>query len=156
SIQTTPFLQRPPEREPFADRFDLCLVELEQCDAEKLVELIRRITPAMKNGGTLLTVIRESGPMESAERFETALVEALRGTTPAARVEQVRAIPASRLRAWSYRTFAHLGAAAHQRPSLGLPGLALFAVPLALFTLGLNMFAAAGFGARGQASSLHV
>ena len=156
SIQTTPFLQRAPEQEMFADRFDLCLVELEQRDVARAAELIRRVAPAMKNGGTLLIVIRESQPMESTERFATALGETLRGTAPAARVEQVRYIPASRLRAWSYQRFAHLGADAHQRPAVGLPALALLALPLALFTLGLNLFAAAGIGTRGPASSLHI
>jgi hypothetical protein len=156
SVQTTPFLQRVPGHEAFVDRFDLCLVELEQRDVDKAGELARRIAPAMKNGGTLLIAIRESHPMEGAERFATALGEALRGTAPAARVEQVRSIPASRLRAWSYQTFARLGAAAHQRPSVGLPGLALFAVPLALLTLVLNLLAAAGAGAGAPSSSLHV
>jgi hypothetical protein len=157
SIQTSPFLQGAPEREVFVDRFDLCLIELDPSDSEKAGELIRRIAPAMKPGGTLLTVIREPQPMDT-ERFGTALGEALRGSAPAARVEEVRYVPASRLRAWSYQTFAHLGAAAHQRPSVGLPGLALFAVPLAVFTLALNLFTAAGTRAAPQraASSLHI
>src|SRR4029077_21219858 len=116
--------------------------------------LIRRVAPAMKNGGTLLIVIRESQPMESAERFGTALRETLRGTAPAAGVEQVRDIPGSRLRAWSYQRFAHLGADAHRRPAVGLPALALFAVPLALFTLVLNLFAAARPRTRGPAAGL--
>lgn len=155
SMQTTPFLHGVPGPQVFVDRFDLCLVELEQRDVAKAGDLIRRLAPAMNNGGSLLIVIRESQPMENTERFGTGLVETLRGTTRAARVEQVRSIPASRLRAWSYQTFADLGAAAHQRPSVGLPGLALFAVPLALFTLVLNIFAAARTRAS-AASSLHV
>jgi len=156
SIQTTPFLQGAPEQHPFVNRFDLCLVELDQRDVEKVGELVRRVAPAMKQGGTLLIAIRESQPMESADRFGTALGEVLRGIAPAARVEQVRYVAANRLRAWSYQTFAHLGADAHQRPAVGLPGLALFAVPLALFTLVLNLLAAAGARAGAPASSLHI
>jgi hypothetical protein len=158
SLQTTPFLQRPPEREAFVDRFDLCLVELDQRDAEKTGELVRRLRPAIKEGGTILIVIRESQPMQNAQRFGANLGEMFRRLAPTARLEEVRYVPASSLRAWSYRTFARLGTAAHQRPWLGLPALALFALPLAFLTLLLNLFAAAGIRATSQraASSLHV
>lgn len=154
TLQTTPFLQGAPAGDLFAGRFDLCLVELDQRDVEKTGDLIRRLAPAMKDGGTVLIVVRESQPMEHAERFGTAIGELLRDAVSAARVEEIRAVPASRLRAWSYQTFARLGADAHQRPWIGLPALALFAVPLALLTLLANLLAAAGN--RGPASSLDV
>src|SRR5262249_25370533 len=35
SLQTTPLLQRPPERVVFDSRFDLCLIELDQRDVKK-------------------------------------------------------------------------------------------------------------------------
>ncbi|MBV9427618.1 MAG: hypothetical protein JO084_07845 [Bradyrhizobiaceae bacterium] len=153
TLQTTPFLQGAPVRDGFVDHFGLCLIELDQRDVEKTGELIRRIAPAMQGGGTVLIVVREPRPMENAESFATALAETLRG---AARLQEIRYVPASRLRAWSYQTFARLGADAHQRPWIGLPGLALFAVPLALLTLLANLFAAAGDGAGQPASSLHI
>ena len=92
--------------------------------------------------------------MENAERFGAALGDVLRGMAPAARLENIRYVPASGLRMWSYQTFAHLGAEAHQRPWVGLPKLVLFALPLALLTLLVNLFAAARAG--GPASSLEV
>jgi hypothetical protein len=158
-LQTTPFLQSAPAGEAFAGRFDLCLVELEQRDAERTGELIRRLAPMMKDGALILISIRAQQPTADAQRFGTSLSETLHREAFPARVEEVSYVPASHLRAWSYRTFAHLGAAAHQRPRLGLPALALFAAPLALFTLLLNLFAAARTGAklqRGMASSVNV
>jgi hypothetical protein len=159
SLQTTPFLQSPREGEGFAKRFDLCLIELEQWDAEKTGELIRRVGPMMKDGGRILTLIRQQQPMSDAQRFGANLSEGFPHRAPAARLEDVSYVPASRLRAWSYETFARLGAAAHQRPGVGLPALALFAAPLALFTLALNLVAAARTGDRskfGMASSGHI
>jgi hypothetical protein len=154
TLQTTPFVQGAPPGEAFVNRFDLCLVELDQRDVEKTGELIRRLAPAMKGGGTVMIVVREPQPMENAQRFGTALGDLLRATAPAARLEEIRYVPASVLRAWSYQTFARLGADAHQRPWIGLPALALFAVPLALLTLLANLLAAGGAG--NPASSLHV
>jgi hypothetical protein len=157
-LQTTPFLHGPADGGAFANRFDLCLIELEQCDAGQAGELIRRLKPIMKNGGLILTMIRQQRPMPDAQRFGASLSETLRREAPAARLEDVRYVPASRLRVWAYETFARLGAAAHQRPGVGLPALALLAAPLALFTLVLNLFAAAGTRAnsRGAASSVHI
>jgi hypothetical protein len=155
TLQTTPFLQSPPDSRVFVDRFDLCLIELDQGDVERIGELVRRLAPVMKDGGSILIAIREQQPMRDAERFGVDLGEQLRGVAPSARLEEVSYVPASSLRSWSYRTFAHLGAAAHQRPWVGLPALALFAAPLALFTLLLNLFAAARTRP-GAASNLHI
>jgi len=118
--------------------------------------LVRRLGPALRAGGSILIAVRESQPMEDVRQFAAKLGDWLRRVAPTARLEEMRSVPASALRAWSYQTFAHLGAAAHQRPAVGLPGLALSAVPLALLTLVLNLFAAAGIGARGSASSLYI
>jgi hypothetical protein len=158
-LQTTPFLQNPPEREAFASRFDLCLIELDQTDVERVGELVGRLGPVMRDDSRILIVISEPPPMADAPRFGASLGETLRREAAPARLENVRFVPASRLRAWSYRTFARLGAAAHQRPWVGLPALALFALPLAFFTLVLNLFAAARTAATSQsgvASSLHI
>jgi len=154
SLQTTPLLQRPTERVGFSDRFDLCLIEFDQRDVAKIGELVRRLAPAMKAGSSILIAIREPQPMEGAQRFAADVGETLANAAPAARLEEVHSVPASALRAWSYQTFAHLGAAAHQRPWVGLPALALFAIPLALLTLLLNLLAVARDGA--PASSMHV
>jgi hypothetical protein len=155
SLQTTPLLQSPPDCTAFLDRFDLCLIELDQCDVEKIGALILRLAPAMKVSGGILIAIREPQPIEDAQQFEVNLRETLRATVPTARLEEVYCVPASHLRAWSYQTFARLGADAHQRPRVGLPALALYAVPLAIFTLLLNLFAAARTRP-GAASSLHI
>jgi len=158
SLQRTPLLQRPSEREGFESRFDLALIELDQRDVKKTAELVRQLAPAMKAGARILIAIREAQPMQDAPRFGADLAEVLRREARAARLEEVSCVPASSLRAWCYRTFARLGADAHQRPGLGIPGLALFAVPLALLTFVLNVFAAVGTRATSQhaASSLHV
>jgi hypothetical protein len=159
SLQATPFLQSPPKRESLVNHFDLCLIELDQRDVERTSELIRRLAPMMKAGSSsLLIVVREQQPMQDTQQFGAHLGETLRRLAPAARLEEIRWVPASRLRAWSYRAFARLGTAAHQRPSTGLPALALLAVPLAVFTLVLNLVAAAATRAnsRGAASSVHV
>jgi len=158
-LQTTPFLRGPLAGGPFADRFDVCLIELDQWDAEKTGELIRRVGPMMKHGGRVLTIIRQQQATREAQRFGAKLSEALRREAPAAHLEDVRYVPASRPRVWSYETFARMGAAAHQRPGVGLPALALFAAPLALFTLVLNLFAAARTrrsSRHGTASSMHI
>jgi hypothetical protein len=158
-LQTTPLLQGGPPGEAVAGRFDLCLIELEQGDADKTGELTRKLVPLMKRGGRLLIVIGGQQPMADAHRFGTDLGETLRREASPARLEDVRCVPASKLRSWCYQTFAHMGAAAHQRPWLGLPALGLFAVPLALFTLVLNMVAALRTGAksrRGMVSSVHI
>jgi len=158
-LQTTPLLQGGPAGEGFASRFDLCLIELEQGDADKTGELIRKLVPMMKHGGRLLIMIGGRQPMADAHRFGTDLSGTLRREASPARLEDVRCVPASKLRLWCYQTFAHMGAAAHQRPWLGLPALGLFAVPLALFTLVLNLFAAARTrrsSLHGTASSMHI
>jgi hypothetical protein len=156
-LQTSPFMQSAPERYvAFAKRFDLCLVEFDRRNVESTVELVGRIAPLMKAGGRILIAIREQQPMEAAHRFVAALGAILSGQ--AASLEEVRCVPASSLRAWSYRVFARLGAAAHQRPWVGIPAAAALAVPLALLTLVLNLFAAVRTraGPRGKASSLHI
>jgi hypothetical protein len=155
SLQTTPLLQSPQDGAAFLNHFDLCLIELDQRDVEKTGELVRKLAPALKDDGSILIVIREPQPMENAQQFGVDLAERLRRVPPAARLEEVRLVPASSLRAWCYRTFAGLGAAAYQRPWIGLPALALFAAPLAFFTLLLNLFAATR-SRRGAASSLHI
>jgi hypothetical protein len=158
-LQTTPLLQGGSTGEAFARRFDLCLVELEQHDADKAGQLIRKVVPMMKQGGRLLIVIREQWPMADAQRFGTNLSETLRREGSSARLEEIRCVPASKLRSWSYQTFAGMGAAAHQRPWLGLPALGLFAVPLALFTLVFNVAGALRTGAKsrsGTVSSVHI
>ena len=158
-LPTTPFLQSIPAGEGFASRFDLCLLELEERDAKKTGELIRRLAPVMKDGGRILIMVRDQRPFADGRRLGASLTETLRRVSPTARLEEIRCVPASRLRAWSYRTFARLGAAAHQRPWVGLPGLALFAAPLALFTLTLNLLAAARTrrtSQHGSASSMHI
>src|SRR5262249_39565235 len=131
SLQTTPFLQNPHEREELVKSFDLCLIELDQGDVERIGELVRGLVPMMKEGGTILIAIREQQPMPAPERFGADLGEVLRRNAPAVQLEEIQYVPASGLRVWSYQTFAHVGAAAHQRPWVGLPALALFAVPLA-------------------------
>jgi len=155
-LQTTPLLQGSSENAAFNERFDLCLVELDRSDAQAIGELIRRIRPSMKDGSSVSILMREQ-PTD-AQRFGARLAENLRGVAPTVQLEEILYVPASRLRTWSYQTFARLGAAAHQRPSAGLPALALFAAPLALLTLVVNIAAAArsGKSARGNASSVHV
>jgi hypothetical protein len=156
-LQTSPFMQSAPERYvAFAKRFDLCLVEFDRRNVESTVELVARIAPLMQPDGRVVIAIREQQPMEAAHRFVAALGAILSGQ--AASLEEVRCVPASSLRAWSYRVFARLGAAAHQRPWVGIPAAAALAVPLALLTLVLNLFAAVRTraGPRGKASSLHI
>jgi hypothetical protein len=155
-VQTTPLLQGSSENAAPVERFDLCLVELDRSDAQTIGELVRRLRPLMKNGGIVLTLIREQP--KDAQLFGASIADVLRRAAPAARLEEIHYVPASLLRTWSYQTFARLGAAAHQRPSIGLPALALFAAPLALFTLLLNLFAATATreNSRGAASSVHV
>jgi hypothetical protein len=154
-LQTSPFVQSAPDRHAsFAKRFDSCLVELEERDVERAVEVARRAAPLMKGGGTIFIVVREQRPMKDAQQFG----DALKRMMPSLHVD-IRYVPASGLRAWSYRTFAALGTSAHQRPRVGLPALALFAVPLAFFTLALNLIAAARTRNKpgdSAASSLHV
>jgi hypothetical protein len=155
-LQTTPLLQASSENAAPAERFDLCLVELDRSDAHTIGELVRRLRPFMKDGSVVLMLIREQP--KDAQGFGAALAESLRRVAPAVRLEEVRYVPASPLRTWSYQTFARLGAAAHQRPSIGLPSLALFAAPLASVTLAANLVAAfrSGPTSRGNASSVHV
>ena len=123
------------------------------------MELIERIAPLMKEDGAIVLVVREPRSIDGGSAFADTVDEALRRKDSAARIEQVRCVPASGLRAWCYRTFARLGTDAHQRPWLGLPALALFAAPLAFLTLAANLFAAARTRStfRGRtASSLHL
>ena len=159
-IQASPLLESDPEAHArFANRFDISLVEFDGRDVEKAFELVTRLTPLMKEGATILLAVREPQAVDDALPFGTRLRETLRRKDSAARVENVRSVPASGLRAWSYRTFAQWGAAAHQRPWVGLPALAVLAVPLAFLTLAANLFAAArtsGTLPAGKASSLHV
>jgi hypothetical protein len=158
-LQTTPLLQSPLESGALANRFDLCLVELDQSDADKAGELIRRLAPMMKEGGRILTMISQQQAMSHGQAFDATLTDILRREAPSARLEDVRYVPASRLRMWSYETFARLGAAAHQRPAVGLPALALFAAPLTLVTLVLNLFAVVRTrrsSRHGTASSMHI
>jgi len=142
-----------------ARRFDLCLIELDHRDGDATAELVRRVAPLMNQGGAILLAVHEPRPMTDVRAFAAALSAMLRGKAAPAVLEEVGAVPASRLRAWAYRTFARLGTVVHQRPAVGLPALVLLAGPLTLLTLVLNLVAAARSGARshgGGASSLHV
>jgi hypothetical protein len=154
-LQTSPFVQSAPDRHAsFANRSDFCLVDLDQPDIETTVEVVRRAAPLMKGGGTILVTVREQQPMDGAQRFTDMLKQMMLSLHV-----DVRYVPASGSRAWSYRTFARLGTAAHQRPWVGLPLLALAALPLALFTLVLNLVAVArtrGTLGHRTASSVHV
>ncbi len=159
-IQASPLIEGVPEAYVrFAQRFDICFVEFDAQDVERAVDLLMRITPLMKEDATILFTLREPQPFDHAPSFTMRLGEGLRRKGSAAQVEKVRTVPASALRGWSYRTFAQLGAAVHQRPWIGLPALAFSAAPLALLTLAANVFAAArtrGTLRGGTASSLHV
>jgi hypothetical protein len=160
-LQTSPFLQSAPERyKHLFGRFDACLLEFEERNLERTDEAVGRMAPLMKDGGRIIISIREQRPMVRAEQFGAGIADLFRQLpSSSALVEEVRYVPASRLRRMSYRIFASLGTAAHQRSWFGIPALAVLAAPLALLTFVLNLVAAVGTRTtppRGMASSLHI
>jgi hypothetical protein len=160
-LQTSPFLKSAPEAfKPYAGYFDACLLELQERDLGSAGDLAERISPLMKDGGSLLIVVYNERPIEEAAQFGNDVARVLqRLPALSAAASKLRFVPANRLRRASQWAFARLGTAVHQRPWLGIPGLAILAGPLTLLTLLANLLAAAGTRAHlrhGIASSLHL
>ena len=160
-LRTTPLTQSALESQDcLFGRFDACVLEFDRRDREATGKAVRSITPLMKGQGRIIIAIREARPMDRVEEFGAAVAEMLRQQpSSSVIVEEVRYVPAIRGRWRSYRIFARLGTAVHQRPWLGITILAVVAGPLILLTLVLNLIAASRTrtnGCRGMASSLHL
>jgi hypothetical protein len=160
-FRTSVLLQTAPEvHQPLVGRFAACLAEFDQRDVNTIAKAVGRIAPLMQDRGKIIIAIREQRPMTGAGEFGAALVDMIRQlTSSSVIVEEIRYVPAIRARWPSYRIFARLGTAAHQRPWFGIPVLAIVAGPLAIFTLILNLVAAVRTRTtrrRGMASSMYV
>jgi len=160
-FRTSVLLQTAPEvHQPLLGRFVVCLAEFDQRDVSTIAKAVSRIAPLMRDRGKIIIAIREQRPMNVVGEFGTALVDAIRRlTSSSVVVEEIRYVPAIRARWPSYRIFARLGTAAHQRPWFGIPVLAIVAAPLAIFTLILNLVAVVRTRTtwrRGMASSVYV
>src|SRR5215470_16627518 len=125
-LRCGPFLQSPPERyRPLHGYFDLCLVELSEGEMAQGDELVDRIVPLMKPGGSIIVSVRNRRSIGQWESFGTGVAyHALRFIRPGALPTLIQYVPANPVRWGAYRGLGGLRQLADRLPMIGLPLLA--------------------------------
>jgi hypothetical protein len=163
-VRSTLFLDSTPNVvDAFAERFDLCLVELTEGEMTRVDELVDRLAPLIKMDGEIVIVVYNRRSAFDAAKFVEGIgFHARRLLRPAAIPTSINFVPASRLR-WSIqRMIARIGALIHRNPVAAAPialvgGAAL--IPLATMTNLIAAFATAVTSTkhpRGIASSVII
>jgi hypothetical protein len=159
--RTGVFLDAPPERyETFAERFDLCLLELSEGEMARGDELIDRIAPLMKADGQILIAVHNQRGMIDAAAFAAGIgYHARRLLRPAAIPSGVDFVPASRLRWLTRGLIGRVGRLAYLYPAAGSPVVLAAGIVLVPLSLLANLLAAWRTRAtppRGIASSVMI
>jgi 2-polyprenyl-3-methyl-5-hydroxy-6-metoxy-1,4-benzoquinol methylase len=128
-LRCGPLLRRTPEKyRTLADRFDICLLELAESELDEGGELVDRIAPLMKAGGTVVIVVANHRPVSKARGFGSAMrYHATSFVRSGASPTSIQYVPANPVRWGAFRGLSGLRGIASRWPFIGLPVLAVCA-----------------------------
>src|SRR5258705_3227794 len=118
--------------EPLHDRFDACLMEIGELEFSRADEMLDRIAPMMRNGGTVLVSLTNRRDGDPTQEFQRSIgYNASRLLRPYARSPILSFIAATRSRELAVRSMMRLARLARDEPFIGVPALFIFGLPLA-------------------------
>jgi hypothetical protein len=134
--------------EPLHDRFDVCLMEIDEREFQRADEMLDRIAPMMRYDGTVLvSVTNRRGGDPEREFQKTVGHHASRLLRPYSRSPSFSFVRAGRLRELSVKWMFQIAKLARDQPMIGVPALFVLGLPLAI-TCGIaNELAAVRVGA---------
>jgi SAM-dependent methyltransferase len=126
-LRGMPFLQSFPERyEAMHGTFDFCLLELSEGDMQYGDDLIDRIAPLMKDGGSIIVFVANRRTLDTAREFGKGVTfHAPRFVRPGTMLTGIHFVPANRLRWKVHRWMLNMRTASNKRPWLAVPATAL-------------------------------
>jgi hypothetical protein len=132
-IRSSHMLNQPYEvYEPLTGRFDVCLMEIDEREFLRADELLDRIAPLMRDGGTVLVSVTNHRGGDPAYGFQRAIGQhASRLLRPYTVLPAFSFVKATWTRELVVRWMMHLARLARDRPYLGVPALFVLGAPLA-------------------------
>jgi hypothetical protein len=133
-IRSTHMLKQPYDvYEPLAGRFDVCLMEIDELEFFRADELLDRIAPMMRNGGTVLVSVTNRRHGDPALEFQRTIGhQASRLLRPYSLLPAFFFVKATRSRELSTRLMTRLARLARDQPIIGVPVVLVLGLPLAL------------------------
>jgi hypothetical protein len=132
-LRSSHMLNQPYEvYEPLSGRFDVCLMEIEEREFSRADEMLDRIAPMMRSGGTVLVSLTNRRNGDSTQEFQRSIgYHASRLLRPYSRSPIFSFVKAPRARELSVRLTMRVARLARDRPLVGIPPLFIFGLPLA-------------------------
>lgn len=132
-IRNSHLLKQPYEvYEPLHGRFDVCLIEIGELELANADEILDRIAPMMRNGGTVLVSLTNRRGVDPNREFQRSIgYNASRLLRPYARSPLFSFVMATKSRELAIRSMMRLARFARDQPFVGLPALFVFGLPLA-------------------------
>jgi Methyltransferase domain len=133
-IRSSHMLNQPHEvYDPLSGRFDACLLEIEEGELPHADEMLDRIAPMMRNGGTVLVSIINHRNGDRALEFQGAVgYHASRLLRPYVLSPTFSFVPAGWARERSVRWLMRLARLARGKPLIGVPAFLFLGLPLAM------------------------
>jgi Methyltransferase domain len=132
-IRSSHMLNQPYEvYEPLMARFDVCLMEIDEREFQRADELLDRIAPLMRDGGTVLVSVTNYRGGDHAREFQRTIGHhASRLLRPYTVLPAFAFVKATRARERVVRWMMQLARLGRDRPYLGIPALFVLGAPLA-------------------------
>jgi 2-polyprenyl-3-methyl-5-hydroxy-6-metoxy-1,4-benzoquinol methylase len=117
--------------QPLHGRFDVCLMEIEEREFSRADEVLDRIAPMMRDGGTVLVSLMNRRDDDPTQNFQSSMGHhANRLLRPYACSPAFWFVTATKSRALVGQWMIHLARLARDRPFIGVPAMLLFGLPL--------------------------
>jgi hypothetical protein len=131
-IRTSHMLNQPYEvYQPLHGRFDVCLMEIEEREFPRADEILDRIAPMMRDGGTVLVSLTNRRDGDPTQEFQRSIgYDASRLLRPYARSPVFSFVTATKLRALAVEWMIHLAKLVRDQPFIGIPAVLLLGLPL--------------------------
>jgi hypothetical protein len=132
-LRSSHMLKQPYEvYEPLNGRFDACLLEIGELEFPTADEILDRIAPMMRSGGTVLVSLTNRRDGDPAREFQRSIgFNASRLLRPYARSPIFSFVTSSRPRELALKWMIRIARLAGDKPAIGLPTLFLFGPLLA-------------------------
>jgi hypothetical protein len=131
-IRSSQLLKRDEEiYEPLHRRFDVCLIELTEPEFAKAHEILDRIAPMVRDGGTVLVSLINQQINDTKQKFQALIGRSvIQLTPPYASSLAFSFVSSNRLKFRALALMLRLGREARDTPFLGYPAALLLGTPL--------------------------
>ncbi len=148
-IRSSHMLNQPYEvYDPLSGRFDVCLLEIDESEFPRADEMLDRIAPMMRNGGTVLVSMINRRNRDPALDFQKAVgYHASRLLRPYAVSPTFAFVAATWARERSVRWMMCIARLVRNKPLIGVPGALVLGLPLAAVCATTNRMASVRTGA---------